>query len=180
MRYLKDKGFVLRKVNFGDSDRYVTLFSKNFGKVEVVAKGVRKITSRRASSIEPLNLIDFQSVKTSKNYILTEVKLIDSFDHLKHELAAIKKVFLTCELLDAILPAGVAHIQVFDLIERASVKMLENEKNMAYFQAKLLSLLGFWDSSTPFKNEGHVEAFIEQIIERKLKSSSAFASISST
>lgn len=176
MQYLRDRGFILRRINFGDSDRYITLFSENHGKIEVVAKGVRKITSRRASSMEPLNLIEFQSVKTSRNYILTEVRLIDSFEHLKRELTHIKKVFLMCELLDAVMPSGVRHADVFDLIERASSRMLENEKNMAYFQVKLLSLLGFWDGATSFKNEKHVESYIEQIIERKLKTPAAFIS----
>lgn len=174
MHYLKDRGFVLRRINFGDSDRYITLFSENHGKVEIVAKGVRKITSRRAAACELLNLIEFQSVRTSKNFILTEVRLIDSFEHLKRELFHIKKVFLMCELLDAVMPAGVRHPDVFNLIERASRKMNESEKNMAYFQAKLLSLLGFWDKHASFKNETHVESYIEQIIERRLKTHNMF------
>ena len=176
MRFLKDRGFVLRRINFGDSDRYVTLFSENHGKIEVVAKGIRKITSHRTGATEPLNLIEFQTVKSAKNHILTEVKLINSFDHLKRELSSIRKVFLMCELIDAVLPLGVRHDDIFDLIERAGTKMLENEKNMAYFQAKLLSILGFWDNSASFKNEAHVTAYVEEIIEHKLRSASAFTS----
>lgn len=174
MRYVKDKAFVLRRINFGDSDRYITLFTQNNGKIEVVAKGVRKISSRRAAACELLNLIEFQAVKTSKNLILTEVKLIDSFEHLKNELTNIKKVFLMCELLEAVLPVAVRHQEVFDLIERAAGKVHQDQKNMAYFQAKLLSELGFWDSSKSFKNEDHLQSYIEQVIERKLKTEDSF------
>lgn len=174
MRYIKDKAFVLRRVNFGDSDRFLTLFTHANGKIEVVAKGVRKLTSRRAPSIELLNLIEFQAVKTSSSLILTEVKLISSFEHLKKELTNIKKVFLMCELLEAVLPLAVRHTEVFDLIERAAGQVHANEKNMAYFQAKLLSELGFWDSTKSFKNDEHVQAFVEQIIERKLKTPGSF------
>ena len=94
MQFLKDRGFILKRVNFGDSDRYITIFTKNHGKIEVIAKGVRRITSRRASSVELLNLIEFQSVRSRKNYVLTEVKLIDSFEELKKELLHIKKIVL--------------------------------------------------------------------------------------
>ena len=176
MHYLKDRAFVLRRVNFGDSDRYITLFSKNNGKVEVVARGIRKITSRRASSVELLNLIEFQAIRTSKNFILTEVKLVDSFEHLKKELDHIKKVFLICELVDAVLPSGVIHRDVFELIERASNKVSDNEKNMSYFQAKLLALLGFWDGRSSFKNANHVASVFEQVIERKLRTNTVFGS----
>lgn len=175
MQYLRDRAFVLRRINFGDSDRYITLFSQNHGKVEIVAKGIRKITSRRAGSCEPLNLIEFQSVRTSKNFILTEVKLVDSFDGLKKELAQIKKVFMMCELIDAVMPLGVAHADVFDLIERAALRIGDNDKNISYFQAKLLSLLGFWDGKSAFKNDKHLEQVFEQVIERKLKTPQLFA-----
>lgn len=179
MHYLKDTAFILRRVNFGDSDRYITLFTKNHGKIEVVAKGVRKITSRRASSVELLNLIEFQAIKSSKNYILTEVKLVSSYEGLKNQLTNIEKVFMMCELMDAIMPNGVVHEDVFDLLMRAADKICDDEKNMAYFQAKLLSLLGFWDGKTSFKNADHVTAYVEQIIERKLKSTDSFTSAGS-
>ncbi len=174
MQYLKDKGFVLRRVNFGDSDRYITIFTKDHGKIEVVAKGVRKITSRRSSSVELLNLVDFQAVRSRKNFVLTEVKLINPFDTLKQELDGIQKAFLMCEIVDQIMPVGVAHDDVFDLMNRAACKMLENDKNMAYFQAKLLSLMGFWDGKTAFENSTHVQNVVEETIERKLKTYSSF------
>ena len=174
MRYIYDKAFVLRRVNFGDSDRYITLFSEEHGKIEVVAKGVRKITSRRAPSVELLNLIDFQAVRTSKNYILTETRLISSNEKLKRDLANIQKAFSMCELVDAVMPLGVRHSDVFVLMEKAVEHVSESNKNMAYFQAKLLTLLGFWDARTSFKNADHVANYVEQIIERKLKSASVF------
>ncbi|OGH16780.1 MAG: DNA repair protein RecO [Candidatus Levybacteria bacterium RIFCSPHIGHO2_02_FULL_40_18] len=176
MHYLKDRGFILKRVNFGESDRYITIFTKNHGKIDVVAKGVRKITSRRASSVEPLNLIEFQSVRSHKNYVLTEVRLIDSFEELKKEIQHIKKVFLMCELIDAVLPREQRHPDVFDLIERASHRMVDNKKNILYFQAKLLTLLGFWNPNYAFKNEDHLAQYTEQIIERKLRSRHIFES----
>lgn len=174
MQYLKDRAFVIKRVNFGDSDRFLTLFSQNHGKIEVVAKGVRKITSRRASSIELVNLIDFQAVRSARNHILTEVKLVDSFSRLKCDLNHMKKVFLTCELIDVLLPSMQKHEDIFDLLTRALSSMSDSEKNILYFQAKLVSMLGFWDSSEPFKNGDHIREHIESIIERKLKTRVSF------
>lgn len=176
MQYLRDTGFILKRTNFGDSDRYITLFTRDHGKIEVLARGVRKITSRRSSSVEPLNLIDFQAVKSHKNHVLTEVKLINSFENLKQDLKGIQKAFLMCEMVERLMPAGVAHNEVFDLMTRACCVLLEDKKNMAYFQAKLLSLLGFWDGKTAFRNELHVQNVMEETIERKLKSYSSFGS----
>ena len=74
MIYLKDVGFVVKRINLGEADRFVTIFTQNNGKIEVLAKGVRKITSKRSSHIELLNLVRFHSIKTSKNIILTEIQ----------------------------------------------------------------------------------------------------------
>ncbi|KKQ96210.1 MAG: DNA repair protein RecO [Candidatus Levybacteria bacterium RIFCSPHIGHO2_02_FULL_39_36] len=177
MRYLKDQGFVIRRINFGDSHRFITLFTKNNGKVEVVAKGVRKITSKRASSVELLNLIEFQSVHTSKNFILTEVKLLDSFENLKQDLKNMEKVFFTCELLDAIMPFGQKHPDVFALIKNTIPRLPETPESMIFFQIRLLTMLGFWDKKNRFRNEEHIHQYIEQILERRLKTRNIFKSL---
>ena len=174
MHFLKDRGFILKRVNFGDSDRYITIFTKNHGKIEVLARGVRKITSRRASSVELLNLIEFQSVRSHKNYVLTEVKLLNSFENLKEGLAQIKKAFLICELINAILPSNQKHPDVFILILNTLYSIPKEPRALPYFQAKLLTLLGFWDQKYAFKNESHLDQYTEQIIERKLKSRNIF------
>lgn len=176
MHYLKDQAFVIKRINFGDSDRYLTLFSQNHGKMEVVARGVRKITSKRAGNVELLNRINFQAVKGIRNHVLTEVALIDSYEELKRELSQIKEVFLMCELIDAVMPAGVVHSDIFDLMDRALKHVSTDTRTMTYFQAKLLSSLGFWDGKISFKNDLHVRNFMEQVIERKLRSDRVFDS----
>lgn len=177
MRYLTDVGFVLKRVNFAESDRYITIFSKYHGKIEVIAKGVRKITSRRASHVEMLNLIEFQSVKGHKNYILTEATLINPYSKLKQDLKCIEKVFLICELVNLLCAAQETHTEVFVLLENLLHKIevygLENV-NFLFFQQKLLMLLGYWDGKKAFADDTQVRSFIEQIIERKLKTKTLF------
>lgn len=170
MHYLKDLGFIIKRVNFGESDRYISLFTKNNGKIEVVAKGVRKITSRRASSIELLNLVRFHAVKSSKNYILAEVELISSYDTLRKSLSDIQILFLLCELIDRLCPLGQKHNDVFELIGQTLNRVKRAEKPaVGDFQTKILSILGFWDGKREFKSDDDVRQFIEAIIERKLK-----------
>ena len=51
------EGLILKRANFGEADRMLTILTKNLGKISVVARGVRKITSRRAGNVELLNLV---------------------------------------------------------------------------------------------------------------------------
>ena len=176
MRHLKDSGFVIKRTNLFDSDRFITFFTRNHGKAEMIARGVRKITSRRSSHIELLNLVNFQSVKTKKNYVLCEIEVVDTFSVLKEDYAKIGAIFLICELVDKLCPVGVSHEDVFDLI-KFTVDKLEKQdlsSTLFEFQIKLLTALGFWDERRKFRNNWEIDRYIENLTERKIKTKNIF------
>lgn len=174
MNYLRDTAFVIKRINFSDADRYITLFTQNHGKQTLVAKGVRKITSKRAPHLELLNEVKFHAVKTRKNYVLTEVEILNTFSNLKKTSSEIGMIFLICELIDKLCPENQKHDDVFFLMQE-TLSMLEKEdKNdtMFNFEVKMLTLLGFWDKKRSFRNSEELENYIERIAERKIKSRS--------
>jgi DNA repair protein RecO (recombination protein O) len=170
MQYLNDVGFVVKRKNLGEADRFVTFYTQNNGKIEVMAKGVRKITSRRSSHIELLNLVRFNSVKTRKNFILTEVSLINSFEFRKDTLKQCEIAFLVCELVDNLCPHGQSNSELFSLIGEFLKSGLSEEEAILKFETNLLSLLGYWDTERKFTTEKESRYFIESLIERKIKS----------
>lgn len=174
MQYLSDTAFVIKRVNFSDADCYITLFTRYNGKQTVVARGVRKITSRRAPHLELLNEIKFHVVKTRKNYILTEVETLDTFSRIKKSEKAIGFIFLICELIDKLCPENQTHTDIFMLMERTLMRLEgENANDVLYgFEMQMLSYLGFWDVQKRFVTVEALENYIETIAERKIKSRS--------
>ena len=170
MTYLNDVGFVLKRINLGEADRFVTLFTQNNGKMEVLAKGVRKITSKRSSHIELLNLVRFHSIRTSKNFILTEVQLINSFEKRKDTLKQCEIAFLVCELIDNLCPQGQVNTEMFSLVGGFLRDGEMSEDALLRFETDILSNLGYWNVKNKFKTELESRQFIESIIERKIKS----------
>jgi DNA repair protein RecO (recombination protein O) len=63
----KTKGLILKRINFKDTDRIVTILTKDFGRISAFAKGVRKPKSRMAGGIEPFAIsnVDFINGKSS-------------------------------------------------------------------------------------------------------------------
>lgn len=178
MRYLKDSGFVVKRTNFGEHDRYVTFFTRNNGKIEVLAKGVRKITSKRLSHLELMNNLRFQAVKGAKNYVLAEVEMISSYDSLRRSLQNCKQLFFISELIENLCPINQTNESVYLLLNDTLKTFLE-DKNFSEslrikFQTKLLSLLGYWDNGRVFKNESDILNYVESIIERRLKTNTYF------
>lgn len=171
MQYLADEGFVIKRVNFGEADRYLTLFTKNNGKMEVVAKGVRKITSRRSSHIEPLHLIKFNSVKTKKNFILTEAQLLHGFIDTQVSLEQLSARFLLCELIDKLCPENQQSLPIYSLLVNTLEDLSDADisKTLYNFQLDLLVHLGYWNPTKKFYDEQDLRNFIESIIEKRLK-----------
>lgn len=170
MTFLHDTGFVIRRVNLGEADRFVTIFTQNNGKIEVLAKGVRKITSKRSSHIELLNLVRFHSVKTSKNFILTETELVDSYEGRKIDLKQCEIAFFVCELIDNLCPHGQVNSELFFEVVKFLRSGAHDDDSLLAFETQVLSILGYWNVEKKFSNEGESRLFIESLIERKMKS----------
>lgn len=170
MTYLNDTGFVIKRKNLGEADRFVTLFTLNNGKVEVLAKGVRKITSKRSSHIEPLNLVKFHSVKTSKNFILTEIELINTFESRKNTLRQCEVAFFVCELIDSLCPHGLINKELFEVVGSFLETEALEDKDLLEFETKILTSLGYWNTNKTFSSEEEARKYIESLIEKKIKS----------
>lgn len=47
LRTYSSEGIVLSRKNYGEADRILVILSKNFGKLSLLAKGIRKIKSKK-------------------------------------------------------------------------------------------------------------------------------------
>lgn len=77
---------VLKSINFKDSDKILTLLSKDLGRVSAKAKGIRKINSKRLSFLDTLNYVRVGLVGEGDLKTVTEAKLVHSFPNLKKDL----------------------------------------------------------------------------------------------
>lgn len=149
MHTFSTEGFILKRKNFGEADKLITLFTKNHGKVVSVAKGVRKITSRRAGSLELLNHVTVSLHQTKGLPILTEAQALNTFPDLKENLDKISIAFLVLELTDRLFEEGQENRNVFNLLSDTISRidtartLLEAKKFQTSFQIKLLTEMGY-------------------------------------
>ncbi|MEK9176642.1 MAG: DNA repair protein RecO, partial [Patescibacteria group bacterium] len=127
MHVFKTEGIVIKRKNFGEADRILTIFTKNNGKITVIAKGVRKISSRRSPHVELLNLT-LLTIYNGRMPILTEAETINHFSSLKCDLNKAGQAFYICELVDGLLAEHQENRAVFSLLEKTLFD-LEIEKD---------------------------------------------------
>ena len=169
-RTLKTEAIVLKKKSLLNKDSMVFFFTKEQGKTVVVAKGIRKITSRRSPHLETGNLITAVFHRKSDRLYLQETKLISGFSELKKDQEKIDILYQFLFVLERLLPEHQREEAVYNLTKLFLVKLskLEGKKDILtiYFN-KLLKLLGYSK-----QNYGliELESIISDLINEKLPS----------
>src|SRR6476659_9965850 len=99
MRNFRTEGIVIKRKNYGEADRIITILTRDYGKLAVKASGVRKITSRRSSHIELLNHVSLGLYKGNAFPVLTEAKMVDDFAAVKNDFTKVGLAYHLCELV---------------------------------------------------------------------------------
>jgi DNA repair protein RecO (recombination protein O) len=120
MPVYKADAIVLRRRPLGEADRVLTLYTKEWGKVSAVARGVRKSTSRMAGSLEPFEHVRLLLARGRGSLdVVAQVEVIDALAPLWTDLWRFGTAALLAELVDAATPEREPHPEVFALLVEA-------------------------------------------------------------
>lgn len=112
----KTPAVVIRAVDFSESSRVVTLFTRNFGKVAALAKGAKRLKSAFEAGLDLLALCEVVFIRKSSAGldILTESKLRQRFKPRPGDLGSLYGGYYIAELLDALSEEYDPHPLLFD------------------------------------------------------------------
>lgn len=173
MRTHKIEGVVLKRKNFGEADRVLTILSKESGKIAVKAPGVRRIRSRRSPHIELLNYSQFTLYSGSKVSmpIVTEVQTLEDFSEIKTNLHKVGVALYICELINGLCADNQENSSVFFNLKSTLSELAytsDVQGLIRKFEKDLLTELGFW-SEAKLLQTCDSKMVMEKLLERKLK-----------
>ncbi len=146
-RSLRADAVVLRHSDWGEADRLLTLYTRELGKVRAIAKGARKMTSRKAGHIEPFTHVKLQLAKGRDLFIVTQAETVDSYQPLREDLTKIGYAAYVIELLDRFVPdEEIAVPSLFRLLTETLSRLAaapESWLPVRYYEMRLLDFLGF-------------------------------------
>jgi DNA repair protein RecO len=167
-------GIVLKRRNWGEADKIITVYTRESGKVRMLAKGVRKLSSRRSGHLEPFQCVKLTVHGGGKLHIISEAESESRSDG-EMNLKIIGYAYFLCELVDKLTPDEEKSEDIYYLF-KDSLAAINRKNNQSecdslsdLFANRLLVKLGFLQ---PSRNLGHEEIvpFVESIIEKHLKS----------
>lgn len=146
MANLRTDAIVLRRTNYGETDRILQIITPTNGKMSVMARGVRKEKSRLAGAIELFTVCDMVlHIGSGDMATLTGAKMkvfyqniIEDYDRLQFGYEAIKQVSKASETID--------ELDFFDLLndtfKALNDSFIQLKIVQTWFYLKLAKLLG--------------------------------------
>jgi DNA repair protein RecO (recombination protein O) len=112
----KTKTISLKNSPFAEADKMVTLFSREFGKIRVLAKGARRVPSRFGGRVETFTYADCFIAKGRSIDILSQCEVLETFQGVRDDAASLMVGLYLLKLVDAGTVEGQRNPELFDLL----------------------------------------------------------------
>ncbi len=148
MAVQKTQGFVLRKQDVRETSILLTVYTRDFGKLKLMSKGVRAPEARFVGAYELLALDDivFYERKKKNLFFLSQCDLVNYFPKVRESLERLSYAAYFAEFLDAATQGNEKNAKIYELLLDSLLLLSDkaSPKRVArIFEIKLLSVLGF-------------------------------------
>jgi DNA repair protein RecO (recombination protein O) len=147
VRVYSTEAIALKRMDYGEADRILTLFTPGLGKLRAIAKGVRRSTSRMAGHLELFSHGQLMLARGRALDIVTQASTIEPLREVRDDLVRSSYAFHLAELVDVFLEDRDPHPDVFALLVNALHTLAESEVPAdlvaRHFEVRLLAMLGF-------------------------------------
>jgi DNA repair protein RecO (recombination protein O) len=145
-RSYQTEALIIKKTKLGEADRILTLYTPHMGKIQAVAKGVRRPKSKLSGHLELLTH-SLVSLARGRNLdTITGSQTINSFLPLKSDLELTSHALYITELVNQFTADHIEDHPLFELLLETMKKLcqgINNELVLRYFEIHLLNEVGY-------------------------------------
>ena len=146
LRSYRVNAIVLKHQDYGEADRLLTIYSREYGKLKVMAKGVRKVRSRKGGHLEPFMSVNILLSKGRSWDIVSQAEAQEVFPNLRESLEMIGYASYAVELVDKFTFEEEENASVYTLLNHTLIRLNRGDDPLLvirYFEIRLLDVLGF-------------------------------------
>lgn len=145
-RTLKVEAVVLRHSDWGEADRLLVLYSREQGKLRAVAKGVRRLRSRKAGHLQPFTRVALLLARGRDLWIVTQAETVEAYLALRDDLLRTGYAAYAVELLDRFTYEDGENRRLYQMLTE-TLRRIANEEDafcaIRYYEIQLLDVLGY-------------------------------------
>lgn len=148
--HYRTQGLILKKEDRGEADQLFTIYTKDFGKLEILGKAIRKISSKLRSGAEIFYLTEIEFIQGKAYKTLTDAIVIEKFENLRKDLKRLRIAYKISEILDNFVKGQEPDEKIWQLINEVFQKLNNSLLSLNglqlvyyYFLWNFLSILGY-------------------------------------
>jgi DNA repair protein RecO (recombination protein O) len=136
-------------MDFRESDRIVTLFTLEHGKIKGIARGAKKSVRRFGGALEPFARLRIEIALREGLSSIRQADIVSVFQGIRNDLEKIGLAGYACELTDLMLPEGMANPRMFRLLASYLEHLASfhpSSSDRRFFEMNFLNVLGYCPS----------------------------------
>lgn len=150
--FYRSDGFVIAKNDIREADQLFRFYSRDFGKVEILGRAIRKIKSKLRAGIDLFYFSELEFIQGKAYKTLTDSLAIEKFKNIRQDLKKLEIAYRICETVDVLISGQEKDEKIFNLLEKIFTELnnckLENDNQKLeifyyYFFWNFTSLLGY-------------------------------------
>jgi DNA repair protein RecO (recombination protein O) len=146
----KTRAFVFKKNDVNESDRVFSVFTEDFGRLDIHAKAIRKTVSKLRSGVDIFFLSEIEFIQGKNRKTLTDAVKIKKFENITGDLQKLKIVYQIADILDNFIKGQEKDketfdllIETFDKLEDGLLKIKNHQLAYQYFLWSFISFQGY-------------------------------------
>lgn len=146
LRSFRVNAIVLKHQDYGEADRILTIYTRERGKLRVIAKGVRKVHSRKGGHLEPFTHVSLQLAEGRNWPLVSQAEAQHIYDGLKKDLETLGYASYAVELVERFTFEEEENAPIFNLLKNTLTRLNRGDPAslvIRYYEIRLLDLLGF-------------------------------------
>jgi len=114
--HYRTQGLFLKKEDRGESDQLFTIYTKDFGKLEILGKAIRKITSKLRSGADIFYFSEIEFIQGKNQKTLTDAILINKFKNISADLDKFETTDKISEVLNELIKRNEPDERIWHLL----------------------------------------------------------------
>ncbi len=144
----KAEGVILRRIKYSETSLIVTLYTREYGKISLIAKGARNPKSKFVGSLEPAAYVSiiYYHKEGRDLQMLSEVDSMRSNSSIIKSIRKVAVAFAIVNLIDSVVTESESNENLFDLLKESLLALNDKEIDIPilwYFEINLLRQIGF-------------------------------------
>ena len=131
-RYQKIHGIILARKPLREADLLLTVYTRERGKIKVLARGVRKGTAKLAGRLQQLYNVELYLAGTGLWPTVTSATVIDKYSKVRTLLPVLSLAFYAAELIIKLTPEGEDNPRVYELLDRYLIELGKNSRKIKF------------------------------------------------